>query len=76
MLRRRVFRTGSIASWAAVALSVLLSSTAAFGQGSTTATIRGNIQDTSGGVLPGATVTVTNTGTKAVQTTVSVPYAR
>ena len=41
------------------------------GQGSTTATVRGNIQDSSGGVLPGATVTLTNTGTKAVQTAVS-----
>lgn len=41
------------------------------GQGSTTASIRGIIQDSSGGVLPGATVTVTNQGTKASQTTVS-----
>ncbi len=50
---------------------LVLINTPAFGQGSTTATIRGNIQDTSGGVLPGATVTVTNTGTKAVQSAVS-----
>jgi carboxypeptidase family protein/TonB-dependent receptor-like protein len=35
------------------------------------ATIRGNVTDPSGGVLPGATVTVTNTGTSAVQTTVT-----
>ena len=40
-------------------------------QGSTTATIRGTVQDPSGGVLPGATVTATNTGTKGVQTAVS-----
>jgi hypothetical protein len=61
---------------AAVALSstvcaLLLASTTAFGQGSTTATIRGTVQDPSGGILPGATVTAINTGTKAVQTTVT-----
>jgi Carboxypeptidase regulatory-like domain/TonB-dependent Receptor Plug Domain len=61
---------------AAVALStavcaLLLTSTTALGQGSTTATIRGTVQDPSGGVLPGATVTATNTGTKGVQTAVS-----
>ncbi len=42
----------------------------AFAQGSS-ATIRGSVQDSTGAVLPGATVTVTNTGTKAVQTTVT-----
>jgi hypothetical protein len=70
MLRGRVNRSGWIAIWTAAALCSLSSATA-FGQGSTTATIRGNIQDSSGGVLPGATVTVTNTGTKAVQSAVS-----
>src|SRR4051812_43533865 len=60
------------ARWAAAALcTLLLASTTALGQGSTTAAIRGNVQDPSGGVLPGATVTVTNTGTKAVQSVVS-----
>jgi hypothetical protein len=53
------------------AAALLLTSAAARGQGSTTATIRGNIQDSSGAVLPGATITVTNTGTKSVQSTVS-----
>src|SRR4051812_8604338 len=58
--------------WAAATLcALLLASTTALGQGSTTAAIRGNVQDPSGGVLPGATITVTNTGTKAVQTAVS-----
>jgi hypothetical protein len=58
--------------WLGTALcTLLLASTTAFGQGSTTATIRGTVQDPTGGVLPGATVTATNTGTKAVQTTVS-----
>src|SRR5580765_5165617 len=46
-------------------------STAAFAQSSTTATIRGTVQDSSGGVLPGATITLTNSGTKAAATTVS-----
>ena len=53
------------------AVALLLTSATARGQGSTTATVRGNVQDTSGGVLPGATVTFTNTGTKALQTTVT-----
>jgi hypothetical protein len=58
--------------WIAATLcTVALFNTPAFGQASTTATIRGTIQDSSGGVLPGATVTVTNTATRAVQTTVS-----
>ena len=74
MLRGRSIprRPAIVARWAAMALCTLLLTTGtALGQGSTTATIRGNVQDPSGGVLPGATVTVTNTGTKAVQTTVS-----
>jgi hypothetical protein len=33
--------------------------------GATTATVRGTVTDTSGGVLPGATITMTDTGTKA-----------
>ena len=36
-----------------------------------TATIRGTVTDASGGVLPGATVTITNTGTKDVRTAVT-----
>jgi hypothetical protein len=55
---------------AAAVCTLTLINTPVFGQGST-ATLRGNIQDPSGGVLPGATVTATNTGTKAVQSTVS-----
>src|SRR4029453_4977464 len=53
------------------ACTLLLAGTTAFGQASTTATIRGTVPDPSGGVLPGRTVPATNTGTKAVQTTVS-----
>ncbi len=68
----RANRSIAIAGWMATALCTLLLSTApVFGQGSTTASIRGNIQDSSGGVLPGATITVTNQGTKGTQTTVS-----
>jgi hypothetical protein len=69
MLRQGSKHVGSVAVWVAAAL--LLTSTTALGQGSTTATIRGNIQDSSGAVLPGANVTVTNVGTKSVQHTVS-----
>ncbi|HET7218451.1 MAG TPA: carboxypeptidase regulatory-like domain-containing protein [Vicinamibacterales bacterium] len=50
--------------------TLTLTTTPARAQGAT-ATIRGNVTDPSGGVLPGATVTVTNTGTNAVQTTVT-----
>jgi len=50
---------------------LLLTTATAVGQVSTTATVRGTVEDSSGGVLPGATVTITNTGTKAVQTVVT-----
>jgi hypothetical protein len=64
-------RNVTIVSWVAAALSLLLlTSTTALGQGAT-ATVRGNVQDTSGAVLPGATVTITNTGTKAAQSGVT-----
>ena len=43
-----------VARWATMALCTLLLTTGtAFGQGSTTATIRGNVQDSSGGVAAG-----------------------
>jgi hypothetical protein len=51
--------------------ALLLTTTHAWAQGSTTGTIRGTIQDPTGGVLPGATVTLINEGTKAMQTAVS-----
>src|SRR5687768_11236607 len=50
---------------------LLLMPAAALAQGSTTATVRGNIQDPTGAVIPGATVTMTNVGTKTPSTTVS-----
>ena len=71
MLRGRANRARAAAGWLTATLCMLwLSTGTASGQGST-ATIRGNIQDSSGGVLPGATVTLTNTGTRAVQSAVS-----
>jgi hypothetical protein len=60
----------SLAFAGAVFVSILLTAASALAQGAT-ATVRGTIQDPTGGVLPGATVTATNTGTKAVHTTVS-----
>jgi hypothetical protein len=41
------------------------------GQSSITATLRGHVEDPSGAVLPGVTVTLTNVGTKTPQTTVT-----
>lgn len=67
MRRVRENNVTIVSSWVAAALSLLLlTSATASGQGAT-ATVRGNVQDTSGAVLPGATVTITNVGTKAEQ---------
>jgi protocatechuate 3,4-dioxygenase beta subunit len=72
MVPARSKQSSTLVGWAGAALcALLLTSTAAFGQGSTTATLRGNVQDSSGGVVPGASVTLTNTGTKTAQTAVS-----
>jgi hypothetical protein len=50
---------------------LLVASATAFGQASTTARVRGNVQDPQGGVVPGATVTITNVGTRGATTTVT-----
>ena len=71
MLRARSNRPASALGWAAVLCTMLFASPAVYGQGSATATLRGTVQDPTGGVLPGATVTVVNTGTKSVQTLVT-----
>jgi hypothetical protein len=63
---RRVVQVGAVAIAA-----LLVFSPAVFGQSSTTATIRGTVQDSSGGVLPGANVTLTNEGTKAAVNSVT-----
>ena len=57
-------------AWTAlVAVFALGTPATAAAQG--TATIRGTVTDASGGVLPGATVTITNTGTKDLRTAVT-----
>src|SRR5687767_5019549 len=61
---------GLAARAAAIACALLMTAASAFGQ-SNTATVRGTIQDPTGGVVSGATVTITNVGTKATNTTVS-----
>jgi Carboxypeptidase regulatory-like domain/TonB-dependent Receptor Plug Domain len=71
MVRLRSLRVGTAASCVlAVLLMITLSPPTVFGQGST-ASLRGNVQDSTGGVVPGATVTLINTGTKATQSTVT-----
>src|SRR5215204_2087791 len=56
-----------------VALAVLaVSATSSPAQVSgTTATLRGSVDDASGGVLPGAAVTLVNSGTRATRTAVT-----
>ena len=57
-------RGRALAGLAACLCALLLTADTAFGQASgTTATLRGTVEDTSGGVLPGATVTLTNART-------------
>jgi Carboxypeptidase regulatory-like domain/TonB-dependent Receptor Plug Domain len=72
MVRVRSKQAGpAVVCIATMLCALLLTTTNTWAQGSTTGTIRGTVQDSSGGVLPGATVTLTNTGTKAMQTAVS-----
>src|SRR6266852_876795 len=72
MMRTHCGSVRVMSVWAIGLLCTLtLHPRAAAAQGSTTATLRGNVQDASGAVLPGATVTLTSTGTKTPQTTVT-----
>ena len=65
-------RTRAVIPLSIAALCALLAFPAAVAaQGSTTATVRGTIQDPTGGVVPGASVTITNVGTKGVNSTVT-----
>ena len=64
-------RMNMMRSLAAVLCALTLSAGTVSGQASTTATLRGHVEDPSGGVLPGVTVTLTNQGTRATQTTVT-----
>src|SRR6266702_4791375 len=72
MVRVRSSYLGKVGGSVLTVLCMLtLTSTAAIAQTSTTATLRGTVQDPSGAVLPGASVTVTSAGTKATQTVVT-----
>ncbi len=57
-------------AWAVLA-TVFTLGTPGTAAAQTTATIRGTVTDASGGVLPGATVTITNTNTKGIRTAVT-----
>ena len=64
----------SLRTWLAVFAAglVCVSATSAFGQGAaSTTSLSGIVKDADGGVLPGATVTVTNIATKVNQTAVT-----
>lgn len=65
-LVRRRMQVGAL-----VMAGLLACASAVFAQATGTATIRGTVSDSSGGVLPGATVTVLNAGTKAMVTAVT-----
>ncbi len=71
MQEGKYLRTTILAlAWTAlVAVFALGTPATAAAQG--TATIRGTVTDASGGVLPGATVTITNSGTKDIRTAVT-----
>jgi hypothetical protein len=72
MVRVRSSHVRTGVGWALAVLSmVMLTSASALCQVATTATLRGNVQDATGGALPGATITLTNSGTKSVQTVVT-----
>ncbi|HYT69708.1 MAG TPA: carboxypeptidase regulatory-like domain-containing protein [Vicinamibacterales bacterium] len=58
-------------SLGAVLCALTLGAGTASGQASTTATLRGHVEDASGAVLPGVAVTLTNQGTKTTQTVVT-----
>ena len=67
-LRSRLARLGLCAL--VVLLGLTAAAPSAFAQTST-ATVRGHVQDSTGAVLPGATITLTNQGTKAMTTAVT-----
>ncbi|HXT71260.1 MAG TPA: carboxypeptidase regulatory-like domain-containing protein [Vicinamibacterales bacterium] len=61
-----------VLQWLLVCLAIVsCSASIAFAQGSTKTTLSGVVTDTSGGVIPGATVTIKNTGTGVVTTVVT-----
>ncbi len=64
-------RTSILALAWTVAATVFALGTPGIAAAQGTATIRGTVTDASGGVLPGATITITNAGTKDTRTAVS-----
>src|SRR5687768_5881295 len=68
-MARRLSRTGLSVAWRVLALALLVSASAA--AQTTLGRVAGTVLDQSGGVLPGATITLTHTGTGQVMTTVS-----
>src|SRR5215813_12759973 len=69
-MRRNCFLRSTVLSTSSVFFVVLLFSSVAFGQAGT-ATLRGTVKDPQGNVVPGATVTLSNVGTKTSRTTTS-----
>jgi hypothetical protein len=69
-MNRRSFFANSIASTLGIFLLVAAAALIALGQAGTS-TIRGTVTDPQGNVVPGATVTLTNPGTKATRTSVT-----
>ena len=67
----RIRLSGCVAACALVSVAVLLDPVAAWAQGAGTATVRGAVSDSSGGILPGVSVTITNAGTKESRTGVT-----
>jgi hypothetical protein len=67
-LDKRPPPTPVIACTAAVFVLLLSPCVSSAQEGGVTATLRGTVHDASGAALPGAQVTLTNTGTKALQT--------
>ena len=67
-MNRSLFRVGLCA---VLALALCAGSTPAFAQGSTLSAISGRVVDTSGGVLPGATVVAKHLGTNTESATVT-----
>jgi hypothetical protein len=63
---------GRLLAWVLIgAMGVLGAPLSAWAQGAGTALVRGTVSDSSGGVLPGATVTIANLGTKESRSAVT-----
>jgi hypothetical protein len=62
-----------VVAWALAGVMAVLgaASPAGAAQGAGTAIVRGTVSDSSGGILPGASVIITNTGTKEARTAVT-----